>query len=149
LQLVHLCKSFKIYGIGVVSNKSLRKTTLATSGLVGINVTTASSNGLSSSYNIGDTTYDVSNTMVFLSGSSMIPYKDFTLTDGQLALTSVPASNQKISLFKFTSLAAESNPNTSVIDIQNIDVGISQSVFTFESTSKYTKKYYSYKQWIG
>ncbi len=120
----------RIYGVGVVSNKSLRRTTLATTGLVGINFTTASSNGVSSSYNIGDTTYDISNTMVFLSGSSMIPYKDFTLTDGQLALTSVPDTNQKISLFKFTSLVAESNPNTSVIDLQNIDVAISQSVFT-------------------
>ena len=114
----------KLYGVGVVSNKSLRRTTLATSGLVGINFITASSNGVSSSYNVGDTTYDVSNTMVFLSGSSMIPYKDFTLTDGNLSLTSVPDSNQKISLFKFTSLVAE-------------------------STSNYTKKYNSYQQWIG
>lgn len=120
----------RIYAVGVVGNKSLRNTTLPTVGQVGISYITSSGNGISSSFIISDSTFNNTNTLVFVSGSSLVSDVDFDINDGNLSFTVPPPTNQKISLVKFTSLAAESNPNTSVIDYQNISTTLSQSVLT-------------------
>ena len=120
----------RIYAVGVVGSKSLRNTTLPTVGQVGISYLTSSGNGISSSFIVSDSTFNNTNTLVFVSGSSLVSNVDFNINDGNLSFTVPPPTNQKISLVKFTSLAAESNPNTSVIDDQSISTTLSQSVLT-------------------
>ena len=120
----------RIYAVGVVGSKSLRNTTLSTVGQVGISYITSSGNGVSSSFIVSDSTFNDTNTLVFVSGSSMVSNIDFNINDGNLLFTVPPPTNQKISLVKFTSLAAESNPNTAVMDYQNISATLSQSVLT-------------------
>ncbi len=124
----------RLYGVGVVSTTSNRNNILATSGLVGINYSSLSGNGLSSSFDLSDTSFNSSNTIVFLTGSVLNPTTDFSLSDGNLSLTNPVPNNQKVSLLKFTSLTAESNPNTSVIDSQNFTSNLSQSVFSLSQT---------------
>jgi len=124
----------RIYGVGVVSMPSNRNNILATSGLVGINYSSLSGNGASSSFNLYDSSFNSSNTIVFLTGSVLSPTTDFNLSDGNLVLTNPVPNNQKVSLLKFTSLSAESNPNTSVIDSQNFTSTFSQSVFPLSQT---------------
>jgi len=124
----------RIYGVGVVSTNSNRNNILATSGLVGINYSSLSGNGVSSSFNLSDSSFNSANTIVFLTGSVLSPTTDFNLSDGNLSLTNPVPNNQKVSLFKFTSLSAESNPNTSVIDYQNFTSNLSQSVFELSQT---------------
>jgi hypothetical protein len=124
----------RIYGVGVVSTTSNKNNILATSGLVGINYSSLSGNGLSSSYNVSDSSFNSSNTIVFLTGSVLSPVTDFSLSDGNLVLSNPVPNNQKVSLLKFTSLLSESNPNTSVIDSQNFTSNLSQSVFSLSQT---------------
>ena len=67
---------------------------------------------------------------MFLTGSVLSPTTDFSLSDGNLVLTNPVPNNEKVSLLKFTSLLTESNPNTAVMDYQNISATLSQSVLT-------------------
>ena len=120
----------RIYGVGVVSTTSNRNNILATSGIVGINYSSLFGNGLSSSFNVSDSSFNSSNTIVFLTGSVLSPTTDFSLSDGNLVLTNPVPNNEKVSLLKFTSLLTESNPNTAVMDYQNISATLSQSVLT-------------------
>ena len=104
-----------------------------TSGTASLNLTniTRSGNGSGSVFNLNNSTFTGTNSLVFLGGITLNNGIDYTLSSGVLTFTSPPLLNEEIHVVKFTGGGANGTSGTSgIVGIANAQTFTSNGIAT-------------------